>query len=186
VPESSEADPSSSKPKESSGAFECNICLENATEPVTTLCGHLFCWACLYEWLERGRHNDCPVCKAGVTKENVIPLYGRGKNSEDPRKKPRPQSSAVPPRPSGQRPSASNRPRTEPFTDFFGGPGFQHQGPAYSFSAGFGVFPGGFMWQSGPMPGNAENVHESAQGALLSKLLLSLGLFVLFMILFYP
>jgi hypothetical protein len=48
-------------------------------------CGHLYCWPCLYRWLRSG-HNVCPVCKAGVT-ENVIPLYGRGKERLDPRSK---------------------------------------------------------------------------------------------------
>lgn len=28
--------------------FECNICLELARDPVVTLCGHLYCWPCLY------------------------------------------------------------------------------------------------------------------------------------------
>ena len=31
-----------------SSAFECNICLELAKEPIVTLCGHLYCWPCLY------------------------------------------------------------------------------------------------------------------------------------------
>jgi len=30
-------------------AFECNICFDTANEPVVTLCGHLFCWSCLYK-----------------------------------------------------------------------------------------------------------------------------------------
>ena len=29
-------------------AFECNVCLELASDPVITLCGHLYCWPCLY------------------------------------------------------------------------------------------------------------------------------------------
>jgi E3 ubiquitin-protein ligase RNF5 len=32
--------------------FSCNICLESVMEPVLTLCGHLYCWPCLYRWLE--------------------------------------------------------------------------------------------------------------------------------------
>jgi hypothetical protein len=35
------------------------------------------------QWLNTG-HTTCPVCKAGVSRENVIPLYIRG-SSEDPR-----------------------------------------------------------------------------------------------------
>eukprot|EP00592_Proboscia_alata_P005065 CAMPEP_0194375024 /NCGR_PEP_ID=MMETSP0174-20130528/23479_1 /TAXON_ID=216777 /ORGANISM="Proboscia alata, Strain PI-D3" /LENGTH=722 /DNA_ID=CAMNT_0039154947 /DNA_START=111 /DNA_END=2279 /DNA_ORIENTATION=- len=34
--------------------FDCNICLESVVEPVVTLCGHLYCWPCLYKWLEPG------------------------------------------------------------------------------------------------------------------------------------
>lgn len=56
---------------------ECNICLDTASSPVVTFCGHLFCWPCLYRWLRSG-HSVCPVCKAGVSRETVIPLYGRG------------------------------------------------------------------------------------------------------------
>lgn len=34
--------------------FDCNICLESVEEPVVTRCGHLYCWSCLYKWLEPG------------------------------------------------------------------------------------------------------------------------------------
>jgi len=35
--------------------FTCAICLENVSdEPVVTKCGHLYCWSCLYQWLEPG------------------------------------------------------------------------------------------------------------------------------------
>ncbi|CAN0110706.1 unnamed protein product [Ectocarpus sp. 6 AP-2014] len=64
--------------------FECNICLEGVKEPVVTRCGHLFCWPCLYRWLNTNQ-TECPVCKAGVTAINVIPLYGRGTDNIDPR-----------------------------------------------------------------------------------------------------
>uniref|UniRef100_A0A8C5Y0R1 E3 ubiquitin-protein ligase RNF n=1 Tax=Microcebus murinus TaxID=30608 RepID=A0A8C5Y0R1_MICMU len=46
--------------------FECNICLETAREAVVS-------------WLEtRPERQECPVCKAGISRENVVPLYGRG------------------------------------------------------------------------------------------------------------
>jgi hypothetical protein len=63
---------------EAYGAFECNICFEVATEPVVTLCGHMYCWPCLYRWLAPplGR-THCPVCKGLVDATKVIPLYGR-------------------------------------------------------------------------------------------------------------
>mmetsp|Transcript_22964 Transcript_22964/g.38866 ORF Transcript_22964/g.38866 Transcript_22964/m.38866 type:complete len:185 (-) Transcript_22964:501-1055(-) len=63
--------------------FVCNICLDPVKDAVVTVCGHLYCWPCLFRWLNIG-HTSCPVCKAGVTKENVIPLYLQG-NNEDPR-----------------------------------------------------------------------------------------------------
>ncbi|KAJ3275115.1 hypothetical protein HDV01_001254 [Terramyces sp. JEL0728] len=28
--------------------FECNICLDTASNPVVTMCGHLYCWPCFY------------------------------------------------------------------------------------------------------------------------------------------
>ena len=61
----------------SADEYSCCICLDTARDAVVTFCGHLYCWPCLYRWLHSG-HNVCPVCKAGVTRESVIPLYGRG------------------------------------------------------------------------------------------------------------
>ncbi|CEM38786.1 unnamed protein product [Vitrella brassicaformis CCMP3155] len=65
--------------------FACRICLEQATEPVVTRCGHLYCWACLHGWLVGRGKRDCPVCKAGVTVDSLIPLYTAGGNEQDPR-----------------------------------------------------------------------------------------------------
>ncbi|KAK7317797.1 hypothetical protein RJT34_02332 [Clitoria ternatea] len=67
------------------GCFECNICLESAHDPVVTLCGHLYCWPCIYKWLdvrsssvEPDQQQTCPVCKAEISHTSVVPLYGRG------------------------------------------------------------------------------------------------------------
>ena len=44
-------------------------------------------WPCLHQWLETRRSRQtCPVCKAGISKDKVIPIYGRGNpNPQDPR-----------------------------------------------------------------------------------------------------
>ncbi|KAK7405236.1 hypothetical protein VNO78_06435 [Psophocarpus tetragonolobus] len=76
--------------------FDCNICLESAHDPVVTLCGHLYCWPCIYKWLdfksssvEQDQQRSCPVCKSEISHTSVVPLYGRGGtlNSESKAKK---------------------------------------------------------------------------------------------------
>ena len=52
---------------ESDRAFECNICLDTARDAVVSMCGHLFCWPCLHQWLEtRPNRQICPVCKVSL------------------------------------------------------------------------------------------------------------------------
>lgn len=84
--------------------FCCNICLEAVVEPVATLCGHLYCWPCLFRWLEPGMYPGeraslgviqqslasdanrrvCPVCKAPCSVPTLVPIYIRESNeSED-------------------------------------------------------------------------------------------------------
>lgn len=69
------------------GGFDCNICLDFVHDPVVTLCGHLYCWPCIYKWIhyqsmsaENPDHQQpqCPVCKAVISQETLVPLYGRG------------------------------------------------------------------------------------------------------------
>ena len=57
--------------------WECKICIEEAKEAVVTKCGHLFCWACIYEWSQtRGSTTiPCPLCQAEVLINETIPLY---------------------------------------------------------------------------------------------------------------
>jgi E3 ubiquitin-protein ligase RNF5 len=78
--------------------FSCNICFEAVVEPVVTQCGHLYCWPCLYRWLEPGMLPDeraalglvpdvsldngdvrrmCPVCKTPCSTTNLVPIYVR-------------------------------------------------------------------------------------------------------------
>ncbi|GAA0148333.1 ubiquitin-protein ligase [Lithospermum erythrorhizon] len=89
------------------GNFECNICFELAQDPIVTLCGHLYCWSCLYQWLQVHSHShECPVCKALVQEEKLVPIYGRGKSSVDPRPQLIPEVN-IPNRPIGQRPQTA-------------------------------------------------------------------------------
>ncbi|KAL3522265.1 hypothetical protein ACH5RR_015099 [Cinchona calisaya] len=92
-----------------SGCFDCSICLEFACDPVVTVCGHLYCWPCIYKWLEFQKsslssndHSKCPVCKAKISHESVVPLYGRGRSlSEDDKvdKNSTSLNNVIPPRP---------------------------------------------------------------------------------------
>ncbi|KAL0320328.1 UNVERIFIED_CONTAM: E3 ubiquitin-protein ligase RMA1H1 [Sesamum radiatum] len=77
----------------SSGGFECNICLDLVQDPVVTFCGHLYCWPCIYKWIscqdtspENPYHQkpQCPVCKTEVSQKTLIPLYGRGQTPNSP------------------------------------------------------------------------------------------------------
>ncbi|CAM9338374.1 unnamed protein product, partial [Choristocarpus tenellus] len=90
--------------------FECNICLDGVQEPVVTRCGHLYCWPCLYRWLNTNQ-TECPVCKAGVSANNIIPLYGRGADNIDPRTNSTGRD-GVPSRPEAERLEAE-RPRSQ-------------------------------------------------------------------------
>lgn len=156
--------------KKDESMFECNICLDTAKEAVISLCGHLFCWPCLHQWLEtRPTRQLCPVCKAAISREKVIPLYGRGSSKqEDPRSK-------VPPRPAGQ------RTEPEPNTAFqgfgFGDGGFQ-------MSLGIGAFPFGiltstFNFGTNLRTQNANTAIQSDDDQLLSKTFLYIAIIFL-------
>jgi hypothetical protein len=45
--------------KKDDSNFECNICLETAKDAVVSMCGHLFCWPCLHQWL--GKRPFLPI-----------------------------------------------------------------------------------------------------------------------------
>ena len=85
---------------DSEDRFACNICFESVKVPVVTRCGHLYCWSCLYIWLEPGMNSEerryldssyfqlgsqtvnearrlCPVCKAPCNVKELVPIYVR-------------------------------------------------------------------------------------------------------------
>ena len=70
--------------KDTGTNFECTICLDTAKEPVLTKCGHMFCWPCIYNWLDskQGRAK-CPNCKNIITKDDLIPVYANGENKDN-------------------------------------------------------------------------------------------------------
>uniref|UniRef100_A0A8C6XQF2 RING-type E3 ubiquitin transferase n=1 Tax=Naja naja TaxID=35670 RepID=A0A8C6XQF2_NAJNA len=71
--------------------FQPSRAAEASLEPLgggahVQLCIHYKCPSSL-QWLEtRPERQECPVCKAGISRDKVIPLYGRGSSAQqDPR-----------------------------------------------------------------------------------------------------
>eukprot|EP00164_Ancoracysta_twista_P002923 GFYU01003892.1.p1 GENE.GFYU01003892.1~~GFYU01003892.1.p1 ORF type:complete len:234 (+),score=29.83 GFYU01003892.1:19-720(+) len=167
--------------------FECNICLDNVDAPVLTVCGHLFCWPCIYKWLQNSP--TCPVCKAGVTKENLVPIYGRTDNPQsDPRKK---VPEDIPHRPQGQRPEPvpNAQQQANAFAQGFAPAGGPQIG-MFQFSAGFGpfgFFPGlfGMQFVYPPNHDGQDMTPEQRQQAFLSRMLLTVGFMVLMALVFF-
>lgn len=60
---------------DSSSYYSCSVCLEtDMDDPVVTACGHLYCWTCLFKWLDSGQ-SRCPICSTNVERTEVTPLY---------------------------------------------------------------------------------------------------------------
>ncbi|KAG6391978.1 hypothetical protein SASPL_146180 [Salvia splendens] len=85
-----------------SACFDCSICLDFAQDPVVTLCGHLYCWPCIYKWFDSQSSSlcpdkcpQCPVCKAEISEKTMVPLYSRGKSLSEEGA----QGKVIPPRP---------------------------------------------------------------------------------------
>ncbi|XP_002517925.3 E3 ubiquitin-protein ligase RMA1H1 [Ricinus communis] len=94
-----------------SSGFDCNICLDPVQDPVVTLCGHLYCWPCIYKWLhfqsisteneDLQLHQQCPVCKAEVSEGTLVPLFGRGQTTKPSKSKAPNLGIIIPRRPRG-------------------------------------------------------------------------------------
>jgi len=177
------------------GTFECNICFEVASEPVITMCGHMYCWPCLYRWISLSNH-QCPVCKGAVDENKVIPLYGRREGARDAHTLPAKeaaggavgrsesthalcntaQSEAIPERPRSLR---LDQPPVSP----------SGEGRGVGFNLFAGNFPSlGVYASSDHLSGVAEHDEltiEQQQQVFLSRLLLMLGSFVIMCLLLF-
>ncbi|KAK9906753.1 hypothetical protein WJX75_007419 [Coccomyxa subellipsoidea] len=152
-------------------AFECNICYDLAQSPVVTI------------WMQvQSDCRVCPVCKAGIEQDKVIPIYGRGGDNTDPRQKAQSlgnkeedKDGPVPRRPAGQRIAPVLR------------GGMSQRSGNVNLQPGLGILPTLFGMQQAPGQGGfaepltAEQQHQ----AFLSRLLLMLGSFVIMCLLLF-
>ena len=53
-------------------ALICHLCSERKTEPTSTLCGHIFCWKCIHQWLKE--RSECPICRTPTEPSRLIHL----------------------------------------------------------------------------------------------------------------
>lgn len=117
--------PNSKQEKESS--FECTICLDVAKEPVVTKCGHLFCWPCLFHWMERKK--VCPNCNNPITTKDLVPIYNKDQNSSNT------DRFKIPNRPKGERNPTSQNNQGD--TNFFSNVHFSFGFPFFGFGMNF-------------------------------------------------
>ncbi|KAF7488375.1 Peroxisome biogenesis factor 10 [Sarcoptes scabiei] len=49
---------------------QCTLCLDGVMKPTLLLCGHVFCWDCIVDWLDH--QEECPLCHATVEPTRVV------------------------------------------------------------------------------------------------------------------
>lgn len=59
--------------------YICNLCVQYVRGGVITICGHLFCWSCLWPNLHNRLFPKCPRCGSRlVLHEDIMPFHGEG------------------------------------------------------------------------------------------------------------
>ncbi|KAI9102024.1 hypothetical protein DFS34DRAFT_692678 [Phlyctochytrium arcticum] len=145
--------------------FECNICLETASNPIVTLCGHLFCWPCLHQWMQSRSPaaKSCPVCKTPVEANKVVPIYARGGRTRNT------DTASTP-----ERPTAPNR-----------GPPASVGGPSAGLRPTSLFGPRLFSTLYGTATPNDTELGPAQLNALLSRMCMMVGILGMIAILLY-
>ncbi|RFU25529.1 hypothetical protein B7463_g10810, partial [Scytalidium lignicola] len=55
-------------------ARKCTLCLEELKDPAAAICGHVFCWTCISDWVKE--KEECPLCRRELKGQHVLPLRG--------------------------------------------------------------------------------------------------------------
>ena len=125
-----------------------------------------------------GASKSCPVCKASVDEDKVVPIYGRGGDGCDPRAAATAAATAVDLAPVPRRPAGQQPPPPPPALPLGAGGGA---------GGGLGLLPA--LFGVAPAAGAGATFDplttEQAHQAFLSRLLLMLGSFVIMCLLLF-